>query len=96
MAIFATKQKKKYDKIRDSDKEIAEEVKYKKLRFIFTLCDNFAAQCIFKYRNTLYKQLFIGVLKTFTELSAGDICFEIVIYVSYNVLCFTAFEFVDI
>jgi hypothetical protein len=31
---------------------------------------------IFKYRNTLYKQLFIGVLKTFTELSAGDICFE--------------------
>jgi hypothetical protein len=45
MAIFATKQKK-YDKIKIQHKEIAEEVKYKKLRSIFTLCDNFAAQCM--------------------------------------------------
>jgi hypothetical protein len=27
-------------------KETAEEVKYKKLRFIFGLCDNFGGQCI--------------------------------------------------
>jgi hypothetical protein len=30
-------------------KETAEEVKYKKLRLIFTLCANFAAQCISEF-----------------------------------------------